>query len=200
MRTASRQPSVPMPVLLLVLLAAAGLTFAPAALAGASEPQTPAAKADGNTAKAVAAYNEGVAKVRKADAMGAEASKSYGFDYSARPDGKAMRAYEQAIADFARAVSLKPDHKESHNYLGYCYRRLGKLEHSLASYDKAIQLDPGFALAREYRGETYLALGRVAEAEAELAELRKLDPEQAAVLEQSLGLYRDRQKQATGGR
>jgi tetratricopeptide (TPR) repeat protein len=187
-----------LPVLLLVSLAT--LSAAPAARAGGSPPQTPAAEADANAAKAVAACNEGVAKVRRADARGAETSKSYGFDYSARPDGKAMREYEQAIADFARAVSLKPDHKESHNYLGYCYRRLGKLEHSLASYDKAIQLDPGFALAREYRGETYLALGRVAEAEAELAALRKLDPEQAAVLEQSLGLYRDREKQAAEGR
>lgn len=194
MRTRTRLLAVLLPATLVAL------TVAPAARAGGSPPQAPAAKADGNAAKAVAAYNEGVAKVRKADALGAETSKSYGFDYSARPDGKAMREYEQAIADFARAVSLKPDHKESHNYLGYCYRRLGKLEHSLASYDKAIALDPGFALAREYRGETYLALGRVAEVEAELVELRKLDPEQAAVLEQSLGLYRDREKQAAGAR
>lgn len=192
MRTSAR--------LLAVLLAAAALLAPNVVPAGSTPPQTTSAKADANVVKAVAAYNDGVAKVKKADAMGAGASKVYAFDYSARPDGKALREYEQAIADFARAVSLKPDHKESHNYLGYCYRRLGKLEHSLASYDKAIALDPTFALAREYRGETYLALGRVVEAEAELAELRKLDPEQAAVLEQSLALYRDRQKQAAGGR
>ncbi|MBK8167481.1 MAG: tetratricopeptide repeat protein [bacterium] len=194
MRTRTRLLAVLLPATLVAL------TVAPAARAGGSPPEAPSAKADGNAAKAVAAYNEGVAKVRKADAMGTVASKVYAFDYSARPDGKALREYEQAIADFARAVSLKPDHKESHNYLGYCYRRLGKLEHSLASYDKAIALDPGFALAREYRGETYLALGRVAEAEAELVELRKVDAEQAAVLEQSLGLYRDREKQAASGR
>lgn len=192
MRTAARP--------LAILLAVTALLASTVALAGGSPPQAPAAKADANAAKAVAAYNEGVARVKKADAMGAGASKVYAFDYSAKPDGKALREYEQAIADFARAVSLKPDHKESHNYLGYCYRRTGKLEHSLASYDKAISLDPTFALAREYRGETYLALGRVVEAEGELAELRKLDPQQAAVLEQSLALYRDREKQAAGGK
>lgn len=191
-----RKPARPLAILLTV----AALLLPVAALAGGSPPQAPAAKADASTAKALAAYNEGVAKVKKADAMGTGASKVYAFDYSAKPDGKALREYEAAIADFARAVSLKPDHKESHNYLGYCYRRVGKLEHSLASYGKAIKLDPKFALAREYRGETYLALGRVAEAEAELAELRKLDPEQAAVLEQSLALYRDREKQAADGR
>lgn len=192
MRTSAR--------LLAVLIAVAVLPVASTALAGSTPPQAPSAKADANAVKAVAAYNDGVAKVRKADAMGAGASKVYAFDYAAKPDGKALREYELAIADFARAVSLKPDHKESHNYLGYCYRRLGKLEHSLASYDKAVSLDPRFALAREYRGETYLALGRVAEAEAELAELRKLDPQQAAVLEQSLALYRDREQQAAGGK
>jgi tetratricopeptide (TPR) repeat protein len=192
MRTSVR-PLVIVPVTVILLSATA-------ALAGGSPPQTPAAKTDANAAKAVAAYNEGVAKVRKADALGAGVSKVYAFDYAAKPDGKALREYEAAIADFARAVSLKPDHKESHNYLGYCYRRIGKLEHSLASYGKAIALDPGFALAREYRGETYLALGRVAEAEAELAELRKLDAEQAAVLEQSLALYRDRAQSAAGAR
>lgn len=185
---------------LAILLMAAALLLPTAALAGSSPPQAPAAKADANAVKAIAAYNEGIAKVKKADALGAGASKVYAFDYSAKPDGKALREYEAAIADFARAVSLKPDHKESHNYLGYCYRRVGKLEHSLASYGKAIEIDPRFAQAREYRGETYLALGRVEEAEAELAELRKLDPEQAAVLEQSLALYRDRQKQAADGR
>lgn len=189
---------------LAVLSVTASLLLATAALAGGSPPQTPAAKTDASAAKAMAAYNEGVAKVRKADTLGAAAmgaaARTYAFDYAAKPDGKALREYEAAIADFARAVSLKPDHKESHNYLGYCYRRIGKLEHALASYGKAIALDPRFALAREYRGETYLALGRVAEAEAELAELRNLDPQQAAVLEQSLTLYRDRQKQAADGR
>lgn len=185
---------------LIPVIAAVLVVLAPSARAGGSPPQAPGARADANAAKAVAAYNEGVLKVQRADAMGAAGAKTYAFDYSAKPDGKALREYEQAIADFARAVSLKPDHKESHNYLGYCYRRLGKFEHSLASYDTAIRLDPRFALAREYRGETYLALGRVAEAEAELAELHKLDEKQAAVLEQSLGLYRDRQKQAAGAR
>lgn len=189
MRTSSR---------LIPVVAAALLAIAPSARAGGSPPQAPAAKADANAAKAVAAYNEGVLKVQRADAMGAAGAKTYAFDYAAKPDGKALREYEQAIADFARAVSLKPDHKESHNYLGYCYRRIGKFEHSLASYDTAIRLDARFALAREYRGETYLALGRVAEAEAELAELRKLDAKQAAVLEQSLALYRDRERQAAG--
>lgn len=169
-------------------------------LAGGSGPQAPDAKAGAAAAKATAAYNEGVLKVKRADAIGQGQSKVFAYDYAAAIDGKALREYEQAIGDFARAVSLKMDYKEAHNYLGYCYRRVGKLEHSLAAYDKAIQLDPTFALAREYRGETYLALGRPDKAEAELAELKKLDPKLAGTLELSLAMYRDREKQAAGAR
>jgi tetratricopeptide (TPR) repeat protein len=178
------------------------LFAAASALAGGTETQAPNAKADANTAKATAAYNEGVLKVKRADAIGMGMSKTFAYDYAARPDGKALREYEQAIGDFATAVSLKQDYKEAHNYLGYCYRRLGKLEHSLAAYDKAIKLDPKFALAREYRGETYLALGQPEKAEAELAELKKQGSDQAAVLEMSIAMYRDREKQAAsaGGR
>lgn len=188
------------PTLLVMLPVLAALLAAPAALAGGSGPQAPAPKADAATTKAVAAYNEGVLKVRRADALGQGKDKTFAYDYAAKLDGKALREYEQAIGDFARAVSLKQDYKEAHNYLGYCYRRVGKLEHSLASYDKAIALDPAFALAREYRGETYLALGQPDKAEAELAELRRLGSDQAAVLELALGMYRDREKQAADGR
>jgi len=172
-----------------VILIALTLLAAAAAFAAGSEPKSP-------VDKATAAYNDGVQKMKRADEFGLKKSPTYGYDYAAVPDGKALREYEQAIASFARAVSLNPNLKDAYNNLGYCFRRVGRLPESLDAYDKAIALDPDFAQAREYRGETYLALGQPDKAEAELAVLQEMKSPYAGQLAQSIGMYRDREKQA----
>jgi tetratricopeptide (TPR) repeat protein len=180
MRTIRRLPVIPVA---LILLAAAPLHAA----GSRSNPSTARATA------AVDAYNEGVRKLESADAIGMKKSATYSYDYAAAPDGKALREYEQAVAEFTRAISLQPDMKEAHNYLGYCYRRLGKLVESLASYDRAIDLDPDFAQAHEYRGKTYLALGQLEQAQAELAVLQGLKSKYAEYLARSIAVYQDRE-------
>ncbi len=178
-------------------LVAVALLVAGPLYAMGSKPKAPAEAAGDEARKATAVYNEGVAKMEHADALGLKANPAHGYDYSATPNGQAIREYEQAVADFSKAVAIDAKLKEAHNNLGYCYRRLGKLKESLASYDTAIALDHDFAQAREYRGETYLALGQVDKAEGELAVLKGLKSRYAAQLEQSIGLYREREAQAT---
>jgi tetratricopeptide (TPR) repeat protein len=184
---------LPVALIALVLLCATQL------LASSSEPKKPADKADELAAKATDAYNKGVRKMEHADQFGLQQSPTYGYDYAAKPDGKAIREYEEAIGEFAKAVSYNPKMKEAYNNLGYCYRRVGKLSHSLDAYDKAIALDPDFAQAREYRGETYLALGQPEKAEADLAKLQELKSKHAEQLTLAIGMYRDREKQAAAG-
>lgn len=178
-----------------ILALAALLAAGPLHAAGSKE-KSPAEKASEAARNAVSVYNEGVARMERADAIGTKANIAHSYDYSATPDGKAIREYEQAVTSFAKAIALDPKMKEAHNNLGYCYRKLGKLRESLASYDQAIALDPDFAQAREYRGETYLALGQVDKAEGELAELNRLKSRYAGQLEKSIGLYKERQAQA----
>lgn len=185
---------------LAVTLLALALLCASQLFAAGSETKKPSAKADEMAAKATAAYNEGVRRMEHADQLGLVHSPTYGYDYAAKPDGKSIREYEEAIGDFATAVSLNPKMKEAYNNLGYCFRRVGKLPHSLDAYDKAIALDPDFAQALEYRGETYLALGQPDKAEAELAKLQALKSKYAEQLALSIGIYRDREKQAAAGR
>ena len=183
-----------------VALCALVLLCSTQVFAAGSETKKPGAKADVLAAKAVAAYNEGVRKMEHADQYGLKQSPTYGYDYAAKPDGKAIREYEEAIGEFAKALSYNPTMKEAYNNLGYCFRRVGKLPHSLDAYDKAIAMDPDFAQAREYRGETYLALGQPEKAEAELAKLQELKSKFAEQLALAIGIYRDREKQAAAGR
>lgn len=179
-----------------ILTSAIMLLAASPLLAAGSPPKPSQNHADDTAMRAAVAYNDGVKKMQRADAMGVQKSATFTYDYAAAPDGKALREYEGAIADFTRALSYNGKMKEAHNNLGYCLRRVGKLPESLAAYDKAIELDPDFAQAREYRGETYLALAQPDKAEAELAALKELKSKYAEQLQQAITMYRDREAQA----
>ena len=181
-----------------ILLSAILLLTAVTALAAGSPPKPAQKDADESAMRAAVAYNDGVKKMTRADAVGVQKSATFTYDYAAAPDGKALREYEGAIADFTRALSYDAKMKEAHNNLGYCLRRVGRLPESLAAYDKAIELDPDFAQAREYRGETYLALSQPDKAEAELAALRELKSKYAEQLQLAITMYRDRERQAAG--
>jgi tetratricopeptide (TPR) repeat protein len=78
---------------------------------------------------------------------------------------------------------------EAYNNLGYCYRKLGKLDESLKAYENALMLKPDFALAREYRGEAYLALGQLEKANAEFEYLIQLQSPYADTLARSIETF-----------
>jgi Flp pilus assembly protein TadD len=59
------------------------------------------------------------------------------------------------------------------NYLGYSYRKAGRLDLGISYYRKALAIDPDYNLAREYLGEGYLASGRKDLAMLELAAIEK---------------------------
>jgi tetratricopeptide (TPR) repeat protein len=105
---------------------------------------------------------------------GAKADSSFAFNYRATPDAQARKHFEKAVDKFNKAISLKPDMAEAYNILGYCYRKLGKLDSSLQAYSGALDLKKDFAQAYEYRGETFLAMGQLDKAQADLATLKRL--------------------------
>ena len=59
------------------------------------------------------------------------------------------------------------------NYMGYSYRKSGRLDLGISYYRKALAIDPNFNLAREYLGEGYIAAGRRDLALLELAAIEK---------------------------
>ena len=59
--------------------------------------------------------------------------------------------YDQALADYDRAIELSPDHASGFMGRGNTYYAMGRYDQALADYDRAIELDPTeeeFAAAR----------------------------------------------------
>jgi Flp pilus assembly protein TadD len=99
---------------------------------------------------------------------------------------KASKAehYEEAIADFRKAIAIKADYAEAWNMLGFCLRKTGNVTEAFASYEKAIKLKPNFPEAREYYGEAFLISGNIKDALRQYVVLEKSKrPEAKELLE-----------------
>ena len=70
-----------------------------------------------------------------------------------------MGRYEDALADYAEAIRLEPDHAGAYNNRGAVKDALGRHEDALADYAEAIRLKPDLAEAYGNRGNAKNALG-----------------------------------------
>ena len=86
------------------------------------------------------------------------------------------RQYEQALAEFARAVQLQPNNAEALAYSGYIHRRQGQLELSLADLAKALEQDPRNASIAENRADIYCQTREWAKAQPALRAAIAIDP------------------------
>ena len=59
--------------------------------------------------------------------------------------------FDRAIADFNRAIELKPDYAEAYNNRGNAYSDKGDFDHAIADFSKAIELKPDFPIAYNNR-------------------------------------------------
>lgn len=141
------------------LLAALALALAAGRAAGIESDPLPV-PAGGAAARAVRAYNDGVALL------------------VARRFGEAQRKFEAALALDERLA-------EAHNNLAFALRMQGRhnFAASLEHYDRAIALKPTLAQAYMYRGVLFTQQGDLARARQDLERLRRLDPKLASDLE-----------------
>ena len=65
-----------------------------------------------------------------------------------------LRRLDEAIISFKKAIIIKPDNAEVHNYLGNALNILGNIKAGVKCYEKAIAINPNFA-------EAYFSLGNV---------------------------------------
>ena len=65
--------------------------------------------------------------------------------------------YEEAPADFNKALTLDPNYAQAYANRALIYRETGKLDGALADYDKALQIDPSYSNAYLGRGMAYRA-------------------------------------------
>ncbi len=86
------------------------------------------------------------------------------------------RQYEQALAEFARAVQLQPSNAQAREYVGYIYRRQGRLKLALEELTKSLSQDPRYAALAGNRADIYCQTREWEKAEPPLRETLAIDP------------------------
>ncbi|MER7941259.1 tetratricopeptide repeat protein [Streptomyces sp. NPDC094458] len=88
-----------------------------------------------------------------------------------------MGRYEEALADYGRAVEAHPGYVWAATSRGELYERLGRYGEALADLDRAVGLDPSSEWALCARARVYLRLGRHEEAVADCVRTVEIDAE-----------------------
>ena len=63
-----------------------------------------------------------------------------------------MERFEEAAAEFARAISIAPDNPRNHHELGLALTNLARFAEAMQAHRRAISLDPNFAAAHRDLG------------------------------------------------
>ena len=95
-------------------------------------------------------------------------------DYVAGRKALDAKNWTSAIKSFSSAEARNPSNADIQNYLGFAYRKTGKLDLAFKHYNRALALNPKHRGAHEYIGEAYLLKGDVKSAQKHLAALREI--------------------------
>jgi tetratricopeptide (TPR) repeat protein len=106
--------------------------------------------------------------------------------------GKAYQSqgkYEQAIADYTKAIELDPEYTYAYISRGIAYADQEDYDQAIADYNQSIELDPKLAFAYNNRGAIYHEQGNYEEAIAEYSKAIELDPRFAVTYSNRANLY-----------
>ncbi len=84
--------------------------------------------------------------------------------------------YDQAVADFNKALSIDPDNAEAYNNKGLYLTEKGVIDSAIVCFDKAISLKKGFYQAFYNKGNAYAKAGNFTEAIKQYQESIKIKP------------------------
>ena len=113
---------------------------------------------------------------------------------------KAVNAkdYKSAVTYLSKALEKDPNNADTHNLLGYSYRKLGNTNKAFEHYQIALRINPKHRGANEYLGELYLETGQLGKAEERLAVLDQACPwgcEEYDDLKEAVERYKAENKQ-----
>jgi Flp pilus assembly protein TadD len=110
------------------------------------------------------------------------------------------RHYQEAVRVLGAALARDHQNAETHNLLGFAYRKMGDLEQAFRHYREALRLDPEHRGAHEYIGEAYLAAGDLTKAEEHLGRLEGLcrSCEELVDLRTAIDAYKAKRRTGAG--
>ena len=96
--------------------------------------------------------------------------------YKEAMDAIQAQKYAQAIPILENWVAGHSNDADGFNWLGFAYRKTGKLDPAFKAYNRALGIDPQHKGAHEYIGEAYLMANRPDKAEEHAKILAQLCP------------------------
>ncbi|MFC0435687.1 tetratricopeptide repeat protein [Kutzneria buriramensis] len=107
-----------------------------------------------------------------------ELKHSWVFGYRGETYQK-MKRFDEAIADFNKAVELNPKYQWAFAMRGETYRIMKRFDDAIADFNKAVELNPKYGWAYGSRGQAYQATGRNDEAIADFTRAIECTPNYA---------------------
>ncbi len=86
---------------------------------------------------------------KQSESKDANFYNSRGVDYGEKGQ------YDQAIADYDKAIEIDPKFGKAYNNRGYAYGKKGDYDQAIANYNKAIEMDPEYGKAYGNRAIAY---------------------------------------------
>jgi protein O-mannosyl-transferase len=91
-------------------------------------------------------------------------SQNYSAHYSLGVTLHVSGAIDQAMAEYQKALAIRPDHAEAHGHLGIALQQRGRREEAIAEYRKALEIMPDYTDAHNNLGAALLETGKIDEA------------------------------------
>src|SRR6185295_12762992 len=93
-----------------------------------------------------------------------------------------FRDYEPALAEFQRALELRPNYSLALQFIAFVHRRQGKWDRTLDELKRSIVQDPGDPYVQGGLAETYIFLRMWKEAEEVAQHALTIDPHEATAM------------------
>jgi tetratricopeptide (TPR) repeat protein len=84
--------------------------------------------------------------------------------------------FDQAIAEYTRALKINPNYIEAYNNRGVVYRRKGQYDKAIADYNKVLEINPRDADAFNNRGAVYTWKGQYDQAISDYNKALEINP------------------------
>ncbi len=87
-------------------------------------------------------------------------------------------AYEQAVAEYQRAIEIEPGNSDAYRHLGNAYKSNGQMDLAFTAYRRAVELEPRFFKTYQALGAFYMARANYIDAASQFQKAVALAPDE----------------------